>query len=294
LANMKTMRDRVAVVTGAGSGIGRALALGFAAEGANVVLADVEANALAESEALVAATGVGTLAHLTDVTDSDSVAALAAATVDTFGGVNILCNNAGVGGAGLIRNQQLVDWKWVIDVSLWGVIHGLHHFLPHLIEADESHVVSTASVAGLMANPGLGPYNAAKYGVVAIMETLHLEMESDSTADVGVSVLCPGVVKTNITTAQRNRPEHLRRERPAGWTKEMSADARRRNANVAAALEERGMDPADVAGLVIQAMYDRQFWVLSHPEHIEDVQHRNEQLHNRENPTLLHSFTDGE
>ena len=273
---MKTMVDRVAVVTGAGSGIGRALALAFAGEGAHVVLADVEAAALDESTAMVASLGVDTLPMLTDVT------------------VHMLCNNAGVGGGGLIRNQQLVDWKWVIDVSLWGVIHGLHHFLPHLIEAEESHVMSTASVAGLMANPGLGPYNAAKYGVVAIMETLQLEMDQDQTADVGVSVLCPGVVKTNITTAQRNRPDHLRRERPEGWTREMSADARRRNANVAAALENRGMDPAAVAAVVIQAMYDRQFWVLSHPEHLDEVQHRNEQLHALTNPTLLRSFTDGE
>jgi NAD(P)-dependent dehydrogenase (short-subunit alcohol dehydrogenase family) len=291
---MKTMVDRVAVVTGAGSGIGRALALAFAGEGAHVVLADVEAAALDESTAMVASLGVETLPMLTDVTDSDSVGALAQATIERFGAVHMLCNNAGVGGGGLIRNQQLVDWKWVIDVSLWGVIHGLHHFLPHLIEAEESHVMSTASVAGLMANPGLGPYNAAKYGVVAIMETLQLEMDQDQTADVGVSVLCPGVVKTNITTAQRNRPDHLRRERPEGWTREMSADARRRNANVAAALENRGMDPAAVAAVVIQAMYDRQFWVLSHPEHLDEVQHRNEQLHALTNPTLLRSFTDGE
>jgi len=281
---MDSMQNRVAVVTGAGSGIGWALALAFAAEGCRVVLADIESDALAESDQLVRDTGAESLAHVTDVTDEQSVRALAAATVDTFGGVNILCNNAGVGGGGYIKNLQLVDWQWVVDVCLWGVIHGIQHFMPHLLEADEAHVVSTASVAGLMANPGLGPYNAAKYGVVAIMETLYLEMDRDENASVGVSVLCPGEVNTNITTAQRNRPSHLKREptarRPSG------DEARRRNAAITAALEA-GKDPAEVATLVVEAIYANRFWVLSHPEYMADVRHRNDSLHNLENPTLL-------
>ncbi|WP_419931261.1 SDR family NAD(P)-dependent oxidoreductase [Candidatus Poriferisodalis sp.] len=293
---METMTGRVAVVTGAASGIGKALALGFAGEGANVVLADIEEEPLRAAEAEVAERGVEALGVITDVTDADSVGALAQATIDRFGAVHMVCNNAGVGGGGLIRNQQLVDWKWVVDVCLWGVIHGVHHFLPHLIEAEESHIMSTASVAGLMSVPGLGPYNAAKYGVVAIMETLHLEMQRDRNADVGVSVLCPGVVRTNIATAQRNRPEELRRERrprPEGEAPTETADARRRNANIAAALE-RGMDPSQVAAKVIEAMYERRFWVLSHPELLADVNHRNQQLADLENPTIYTSFTDGE
>ncbi len=293
---METMTGRVAVVTGAASGIGKALALGFAGEGANVVLADIEEEPLRAAEAEVAGHGVEALGVITDVTSADSVGALAQATIDRFGAVHMVCNNAGVGGGGLIRNQQLVDWKWVVDVCLWGVIHGVHHFLPHLIEAEESHIMSTASVAGLMSVPGLGPYNAAKYGVVAIMETLHLEMQRDRNADVGVSVLCPGVVRTNIATAQRNRPEELRRERrprPEGEAPSETADARRRNANIAAALE-RGMDPSEVAAKVIEAMYKRRFWVLSHPELLVEVNHRNQQLADLENPTIYTSFTDGE
>ncbi|MBM36980.1 MAG: SDR family NAD(P)-dependent oxidoreductase [Actinomycetota bacterium] len=290
---METMKGRVAVVTGAASGIGKALSLAFAAEGAKVVLADVEDEALTETRKEIEALDATVLAVKTDVTDENSVGDLCAATLEAFGGVNILCNNAGVGGGGLVKNQQLVDWKWVIDVSLWGVIHGLHHFLPHLIEAEESHVMSTASVAGLMAVPGLAPYNAAKFGVVAIMETLHHELARDEDANVGVSVLCPGVVRTNIATAQRNRPEHLRRQSNDAGSASAKApeEARSRNAAIAAALEN-GMDPGEVAAKVIGAMYDNRFWVLSHPELLAEVNHRNQELANLENPTLISSFTD--
>ena len=142
---MKRLQDRVVVVTGAGSGIGRALALGFAAEGSKVVLADIEEGALGESADLVGDAGAEALPIRTDVTDSDSVQALAEATVERFGGVHVVCNNAGVGGGGLIKDQQLVDWRWVIDVNLWGVIHGIHHFLPLLRQAEEAHIMSTAS-----------------------------------------------------------------------------------------------------------------------------------------------------
>jgi len=285
---MEKLRDRVAVVTGAGSGIGRALALACAGQGCKVVLADIEAQPLAESAAMVGDVGVETLAVATDVSDAQSVAALADATIERFGAVHILCNNAGVGGGGLIKNQQLVDWKWVVDVNLWGVIHGLHSFLPHLMQADEAHIMSTASVAGLMSLPGLGPYNATKYAVVAIMETLYVEMAQDPQSNIGVSVLCPGVVNTNIANAQRNRPPHLRRERTAGGGA-AGDEARKRNDAIAAALEA-GKDPAEVAALVIEAIISRRFWVLSHPEHLEDVRRRNEALHALDNPTLPREF----
>ena len=289
---METMKNRVAVVTGAASGIGKALSLAFAAEGSSVVLADVEDEALAAAKAEVEALGVTALAVKTDVTEEESVADLCSATLEAFGEVHILCNNAGVGGGGLIKNQQLVDWKWVIDVSLWGGINGLHHFLPHLIEAEDSHVVSTASVAGLMAVPGLAPYNAAKYGVVAIMETLHHEMMRDEEANLGVSVLCPGVVRTNIATAQRNRPEHLRRQKGESGSNAAKAPeaARKRNSAIAAALET-GMEPSDVASQVVNAIYDRRFWVLSHPELLGEINHRNQELAALKNPTLISDFT---
>jgi NAD(P)-dependent dehydrogenase (short-subunit alcohol dehydrogenase family) len=288
---VQTLEDRVVVVTGAGSGIGRALALGYGAEGSKIVVADIQDDARDETVSLLRAQGVESLGVRVDVSDADSVEALAAATIDRFGQVHVVCNNAGVGGGGLIKDQQLVDWKWVIDVNLWGVIHGIHFFLPHLRAAQEAHIMATASVAGLTATPGLGPYNAAKFGVVGLMETLFHEMERDADADVGVSVLCPGVVKTNIITAQRNRPAHLKREKKGG---PIGDDARRRNANVAAALAERGMDPAEVARCVIDASVERRFWVLSHPEHLTEIEHRNQSLHTGTNPTLTGSFTDGE
>jgi len=261
-----------------------------------VVLADVEEKALAELETDLKSKGADVLAVKTDVSNAAEVENLAVRTVDAFGAVHLLCNNAGVVCRRPIWEHTLADWEWVLGVNLWGVIHGVHHFLPHLIEAEESHIMSTASVAGLMSVPGLGPYNAAKYGVVAIMETLHLEMQRDRNADVGVSVLCPGVVRTNIATAQRHRPDELRRQRrprPEGEAPTETADARRRNANLAAALQ-RGMDPAQVAAKVIEAMYERRFWVLSHPELLADVNHRNQQLADLENPTIYTSFTDGE
>lgn len=285
---METLTDRVAVVTGAGSGIGRALALAYGAEGCKVVLADIQEDALAETEELLGSEGTATLAVRVDVGDADSVEALAAATIERFGEVHVVCNNAGVGGGGLIKNQALVDWKWVIDVNLWGVIHGIHFFLPHLLQADEAHIMSTSSVAGLVSFPGLGPYNGAKGAVVSIMETLHQEMILEKESNVGVSVLCPWVVDTNIMTAQRNRPDHLKRPKKQGSA---GKEARRSNDNIAAALAG-GMDPGDVADCVVDATKRNQFWILSHPELLEAVEERSQSLHTQTNPQPRTSFLD--
>lgn len=259
---MDDVRGKVAVVTGGASGIGKAMATRFAAEGMQVVIADVE-----EAPLVATAAELGVVGVRTDVTDADSVAALAAQVVDRFGTVHVLCNNAGVGGGGQIKDLTLKDWRWVIDVSLWGVIHGLHSFLPHLLANDDGgHVVNTASVAGLVAGPGIGPYNAAKYGVVAISETLAAELGAED-SNVGVSVLCPGFVRTNIFTSQRNRPEALRNERK-------KTAAREANAGIADALLAQGIDPAIVAGLVFDAIRTRRFWILTHPEYLPAVVER--------------------
>jgi NAD(P)-dependent dehydrogenase (short-subunit alcohol dehydrogenase family) len=259
---MEQLSGKVAVVTGGASGIGRALAARFVAEGMKVVIADVEDGALATAAEELGAYGVRT-----DVADAASVAALADATLERFGAVHVVCNNAGVGGGGFIKDATLKDWQWVIEVNLWGVIHGVHAFLPHLLENPEGgHIVNTASMAGLVAGPGIGPYNAAKYGVVAISETLAAELAADGSS-VGVSVLCPGLVRTNIFTSQRNRPATLRNDKP-------KTAARAANQEIADALLARGVDPAIVAGQVFDAIRANRFWILTHPEFLPAVAER--------------------
>lgn len=258
---MQELRGRVAVVTGGASGIGRAMAERFVAEGMQVVIADVE-----EGPLTATASELGVVPVLTDVADAASVAALAATMVERFGTVHLLCNNAGVGGGGLIAGATLNDWKWVLDVNLWGVIHGLHSFLPILLANPEGgHVVNTASMAGLSPWPGIGPYNASKYAVVGISETLAIELEGTG---VGVSVLCPGVVDTNIFQSQRNRPAALRN--PA-----RNPGARAANARVT---EQTGIEPGVVADRVVDAVRDGRFWIVTHPELLAEVERRHRGL----------------
>jgi NAD(P)-dependent dehydrogenase (short-subunit alcohol dehydrogenase family) len=276
---VQSLKGKVAVVTGAGSGIGKALALRFADEGANVVLADVQEDALISAVAEVRDRGVEALEVLTDVSQFESVEAMAEAALERFGTVHVLCNNAGVGGGGRVANQQLVDWQWVLGVNLWGVIHGIHAFLP-ILEAngEEGHIVNTASVAGLVAGPGIGPYNASKFGVVAISETLYHELGATG-SKVGVSVLCPGYVRTNIATSQRNRPQHLRRESKA------PSEARANNADIASGVST-GMEPANVAEQVLHAIRANRFWIVTHPELLATVKQRNDLLAELRNPLL--------
>ena len=282
---MEKFEGKVAVVTGAGSGMGRAMALRFGVEGASVVLADVQPDALAESAAMVRDTGAEALGVEVDVSSAESVASLAEATLERFGAVHVLCNNAGVGGGGTIADQQLVDWRWVLGVNLWGVVHGIHAFLP-LLEAhgEDAHVVNTASIAGLVAGRGLGPYNASKFAVVAISETLQRELQAKGSR-VGVTVLCPGNVRTNIAVSQRNRPEHLRRARPGDAAARPRLDARQSNARIAQEVEA-GMDPAEVADMVVDAIRHRRFWLVTHPEYLPAIARRTEELVEGRNPPV--------
>lgn len=254
---MQELAGRVAVITGGASGIGRAMAVRFRDAGMHVVIADVEAAALAAT-----ADEFGVVGVRTDVADAASVQALADEVVDRFGTAHVLCNNAGVGGGGVISSLTLNDWKWVIDVNLWGVVHGLHSFLPLLLANDDGgHVVNTASMAGLSAWPGIGPYNATKYAVVGISETLAAELAG---SPVGVSVLCPGVVNTNIFQSQRNRPEALRNP-------SRNPGARAANAQVTTM---QGIDASIVAEQVHDAVLQDRFWILTHPELVEHVERR--------------------
>lgn len=205
---MKTLRGKVAVVTGAASGLGRAMALAFAREGMRVALADVDEANLAHTAQAARALGVEALAVRVDVAKGAEVDAFAARTVAVFDGVHVVCNNAGVSPVGAAWENSVADWEWTLGVNLWGVIHGVRAFVPQLIAQGEGHVVNTASVAGLISPPGLGVYNVTKHAVVALSETLQHDLRLRG-ANVGVSVLCPAYVPTGIADSERSRPSAL-------------------------------------------------------------------------------------
>jgi NAD(P)-dependent dehydrogenase (short-subunit alcohol dehydrogenase family) len=255
------LQERTAVVTGAASGIGRATAAALGTAGCRVVLADVEPAALDDAVAELRSAGVDCCGVVTDVADAESVAALARAAVDAYGGVHVLCNNAGVSVRRPIAEQTLDDWRWVIGVDLWGVIHGLNAFLPLLTAQPSAHVVNTASVAGLVPFALGGPYNAAKAAVVALSETLHLEL-AELAPHVGVSVVCPGATRSRFNTSARNRPAHLSAASAGGSAGD--AGGWERQKELSRALIEAGAPPAVIADQVVAAIRERRFWVITH------------------------------
>ena len=266
---MQNLRGKVAVITGAASGIGRALADRCAQEGMNVVLAGINRANLAQVEDELKATGAAVLSVPTDVSKAADIEALARRTLDAFGGVHLLFNNAGVGGLGTtVWESTVADWEWVIGVNLWGVIHGIRVFVPIMLEQDtECHIVNTASILGLVSGPGSGVYKVTKHGVVSLSETLAGELAGRG-AKIGVSVLCPGWVNTRIVDSARNRPAELRNPiAPASPEVEAAVHARREAARA-------GMSPRLVADHVFQAVRTRQFYVLTHPDQNPLIQKR--------------------
>jgi NAD(P)-dependent dehydrogenase (short-subunit alcohol dehydrogenase family) len=275
---MKQFKGKVSVITGAASGIGRALADRCVQEGMRAVLADVEAEALAKTEADLKASGATVLAVPTDVSRARDVAALAQKSLEAFGAVHLLCNNAGVGSEAAIWESTLEEWEWVMGVNLWGVIHGVRAFVPLMLAQDtECHIVNTASMAGLISGPGLGAYKVTKHAVVSLSETLHHEL-AERAAKVGVSVLCPGIVDTRIMESARNRPGHLSPTAPPG-----PASAARWEALLR--LVPAGMPPVQVADAVFAAIRDGQFYILTHPEGKEAVRTRMEDILQDRSPT---------
>jgi NAD(P)-dependent dehydrogenase (short-subunit alcohol dehydrogenase family) len=273
-ATMKEFKNKVAVITGAASGIGRALAERCAEEGMRVVLADIEASTLASTEAQMKAAGATVRGVVTDVTRADDVAALARKTVDAFGAVHLLCNNAGVGAGTTIWQSTLRDWQWVLGVNLWGVIHGVHSFVPIMLQQDtDCHIINTASIAGLISGPGLGVYKVSKHGVVSLSETLYCEL-AEAGAKIKVSVLCPGFVDTRIMDSDRNRPAELQDPSDAeAWTPDMEAEVAAVRRAVAAGISTR-----QVADAVFDVVRENRFYILTHPELKSWVQTRLEAI----------------
>lgn len=258
---MRELKGKVAVVTGAASGIGRAMAERFAREGMKVVLADVEEKPLAEARDTVARAGAEALAVRTDVSRWEDVEALARRTFDAYGAAHVVCNNAGIGAGGLTWELSEADWQWVLGVNLWGVVHGIRAFVPRMIRQGEGHVVNTASIAGLISAPGMGPYCASKHAVVAISECLHHDLTVAAGGKVKVSVVCPAWVKTNIADAERNRPASLpRRAGAERGPQEQMLESLLRQAVAS------GIPPEVVADKVLRAVVEERFWVLTHPK----------------------------
>ncbi|MCU1363527.1 MAG: family NAD(P)-dependent oxidoreductase [Acidimicrobiaceae bacterium] len=248
------IEGKTAVITGGASGIGLATAKRFAAAKANLVLGDIEEEPLARAVDQLRAEGARVIGVRTDVTIEGDVIALREAAMAEFSGAHVVFNNAGVTSGATIGTPSSV-WKWVLDVDLYGVIYGINAFMPLFLEQNEGHVVNTASLAGLGGVPGMGPYCAAKFAVVGLSESLFQELLVTN-SNVGVSVLCPGFVKTRIHESSRNMPRELvsYNESPAG---KFLADAATRAVNA-------GIDAADVAALVEDAVTKKKFWILPH------------------------------
>lgn len=260
---LEDLRDRTAVVTGGASGIGRALSLLFAREGANVVVADLDEAGMAETVAGVSKAGRRGIAVRTDVSRLADVQALAERAFKELGAVHVVCNNAGVALWGGLESVSHQDWEWAMGVNLWGVIHGVEAFVPRMVaQKQPGHVVNTASMAGLIASQGLGVYNTTKYAVVGLSETLQKDLRG---YDIGVSVLCPMGVTTNIRHSERNRPRALRNEAAAREGRPVE-------------LIGRYLPPEHVADRVLRTIYANRLYVITHEEGLTPLKRRFERM----------------
>jgi NAD(P)-dependent dehydrogenase (short-subunit alcohol dehydrogenase family) len=248
---------KVAVVTGAASGIGRALCEKFASLGMSVVMADIEAAALREAAAQVEAIGTQVLAMDVDVSQGDELSSLAEGTLERFGKVHVLCNNAGVFAGGLTWDAINTDWEWVLGVNVYGILHGIRAFVPIMLEQDEpGHIVNTCSMAGLINMPLSGAYNVSKHAALSLTETLYHELRMKE-APIGCSALCPELIRTRIANSDRNRPAHLKRPEEAG-TPEMDIAE-----NAIRSIIETGLDPSVMAERVHQGIMQDRFYLLA-------------------------------
>jgi NAD(P)-dependent dehydrogenase (short-subunit alcohol dehydrogenase family) len=276
---MKEFQDRVAVVTGGASGLGRAMALRFAREGMKIVLADVQADALKKTETDFENARIPVLAVRADVSKGKDVEALADKAFKTFGGVHILCNNAGVAPGGKVWEQTAKDWKWTLGVNVWGVIHGIRAFVPRMLEQNvDCHVVNTASVAGLLSLPGMSVYCVSKHSVVTLTECLHHDLV-ESGAKMKASVLCPAFVPTGISDSERNRPASLRQE------KKKSAEDVKREEQLRHAVQSGRISAEQVAELVLEAIKAEKFYILPHQKIKPAIETRMQDILQERHPT---------
>ena len=279
---IKDFSGKTAVLTGAGSGFGLECARIGAQRGMNLVLVDVQPDALASAEAEMQALGAPVLACRVDVSQSAAMDALAAQVKARFGAPHFVFNNAGVGAGGLIWENSVKDWEWVLGVNLWGVIHGVRAFTPMMLDAAradpayQGHIVNTASMAGLLTPPNMGIYNVSKHAVVALTETLYQDLKL-VTDQIGASVLCPYFVATGIHNSERNRPAGM----PAG---ELTASQRIQQAMTDKATGSGKVSAADVAQKVFDAMQSDQFYVFSHPKALGNVKSRTDAILAIQNP----------
>lgn len=280
---MKTFRDKVVVITGGASGLGRQFANVAAREGMRLVLADVQADALQQAVAELRAQGASVVAQLCDVRKGEQVQALADAAVAEYGAVHLVFNNAGVGSAGLIWENTEADWEWVMGVNVWGVIHGVRIFTKLMLDAAakdpafEGHIVNTASMAGLLNAPAMGVYNVSKHAVVSLSETLYHDLQLVG-APIGASVLCPYFVPTGISQSHRNRPDDVRMS--AGPTASQIAAQFMTDKAVLSGKVSAGQ----VAEITFKAIADGQFYIYSHPDALAGVRVNLESVVEGSNP----------
>ena len=280
---MQDVAGKVAVITGAASGIGRGMAESFAAAGMKVVLADIEEDALVKTTEALRGTGADVHCVVTDVSKAEQAQALADESLKRFGAVHVVCNNAGIGvGATSTWEATIDDWRWILDVNLMGVVHGVRTFLPIMLEqGEESHIVNTASLAGLTTGPGSALYAVTKFGVVALSEHLHHELALAG-AKTRASVLCPGYVATNIMDSERKRPPEAKdaSPMPTGPQAEAFQEWFREQLR-------SGLSPRSVGDQVLSAIRDERFYILTHPDWNPMIEQRMKSILDGRNPTMV-------
>jgi NAD(P)-dependent dehydrogenase (short-subunit alcohol dehydrogenase family) len=278
---MQEFDGRTAVITGGASGIGLAMGELFAAEGMNVVLADIEEAALDHAVARVTAAGAKCIGVPTDVANAEAVQHLADRAVEAFGGIHIACNNAGVFAGGLLWEESLADYQWQLDVNLWGVIHGVRTFVPQMLKQDcDCHIVNTASMAALTAMPYSGIYHLTKHAVLAMSESLYHELAFHA-PKVKLSVLCPEAINTGIAASERNRPAQYTRDGDV-----VDSDARKLVMESLAASVAGGIGPEVMARRVLEAIREERFYILSDDAWRRSADTRLDDLRAGRNPTF--------